>query len=115
MIKVIFACMAVLVFSFTVLPIFTGVSKEREAILASNVQPAEQVDESLSFEEIYALADEGNNDATVDPASLNEITPAAGGIEDGFSSGFSGVETKGLEDTPLPQEFLNELEAEFGN
>ena len=113
MTKFIFVCMAVLVFSFTVLPIMTDVSKERDALLASNTQTEEVADETLSFEEIYALADEGNTTSTA--SALNAIAPAAGDNTDEFSSGFSGVETKGLEDTPLPQEFLDEIEEEFGN
>lgn len=112
MIKLIFAFMAIFVLSFTIVPIFSGVSNERDALLASAIDANEAEDTpSLTFEEIYALADE--NAPTIDPAALNAIMPAAGANTEEFSSGFSGTETKGLEDSPIPQEILDEVAEEF--
>lgn len=86
--KFIYLCAAIIVLSFTAAPAFYGVSEERNAILASNEQPTIQ-------EDVIEVAVED----AFDPASLNEIAPAAGIQEDtGFSSGFSGVSDAALTD-----------------
>ncbi len=93
MVKFIFFCMAFIALSFFVVPVFTGISNEREQILAANT-PNTNEDQSLSFEEIYEIAAEGTNN----PANLNDIAPAAGnGTQDRFSSGFSNREDSALE------------------
>lgn len=103
MIKVIYLSIAVLVFSFVALPIFSDVSKERDAIIASNNAAPTLDNDVMSFREIYALADE--TPANFDQATfLNNIAPAAGLDEDEFSSGFRGLEDSALADTPLISE-----------
>jgi hypothetical protein len=99
--KFIYLCAAVLLLSFTVVPMFTGVSKERAVILASSETSTTPVqDQSLSFEEIYAIAAQGQENQ-FDPASLNAITPAAGEVmQEGFPSGFSGISDAALTDAP---------------
>ena len=93
MVKFITGCIAVVVLSFFAVPVFTGISNERGALL-DNAQTASVENDSLSFEEIYEIAAENTN-----PADLNNIAPAAGGNiqTDSFSSGFSKQEDSALE------------------
>jgi len=105
MVKIIFLSMAIFALSFIAAPIFHGVSKERNAILASNDFISTQ-DDSLSFDEIYALADEGRDEAEF----LNNIAPAASGQEDAFTSGFRGLENSALEDTAPTEMQQSDLE-----
>ena len=97
MVRFIYLCMTILVVSFIAVPVFNGVSDEH-ARLQEIAQNTEQAEDSLSFEQIYALADESEND----PANLNNIMPAAGGNAgtDGFSNGFRGADDSALADTP---------------
>lgn len=97
MTRIIFFCMAIAALSFVVAPIYNGISDEHTAL--TQVSSAPMPDENtLSFEEIYEMAEQNN---VIDPASLNEITPAAGeNTEDQFSSAFSGQEDSALEDQP---------------
>ena len=96
MTRFIFFCMAIIALSFIAVPVFTGISKEHNALTT----PTDTVilsDDTLSFEEIYEIA--GSN-TSFDPASLNNITPAAGGNNnDAFSNGFSGTEDSALENS----------------
>jgi len=88
MIRFIFVSMAFIALSFTLVPMFAGISKEHQKLAQANVI-AEPSSDSLTFEEIYALAGE---DSAVNPAALNAIEPAAGGQEaeiEKFSTGFS--------------------------
>lgn len=108
MMKFIYLCAAVLILSFTALPVFYGVSDERATILASNeIDQTAPTESSLSFEEIYDIAAQGqdiNQENTFDPASLNEIKPAAGVEFDTFPSGFSKTGDAALTDTLIPVE-----------
>tara|TARA_B100000508_G_C11459576_1_gene278511 strand:+ start:1616 stop:1954 length:339 start_codon:yes stop_codon:yes gene_type:complete len=111
--KFIYLCAAILILSFTVVPMFTGVSNEREQILASNeATQASPEDTSMSFEEMYTIAAQGQGD-NFDPESLNAITPAAGA--DSFPSGFSGQSDAALTDAPAPIEAMIEPAAEENN
>ncbi|MEM9468882.1 MAG: hypothetical protein AAF988_01845 [Pseudomonadota bacterium] len=83
--KFIYLCAALVIFSFTAMPIYYGVSKERATILASN-ETQQTEEDSISFEEMYALFE---NDLSVED-QMNAIEPAAGGIES-FPSGFEGA------------------------
>jgi hypothetical protein len=94
MVKFIFFCMAVVVLSFVAVPVFTGISNERDQLLAVNDAPTAE-EQSLSFQEIYDIASD-TSDLT--PDQLNNITPAAGENQpDYFSSGFRGREDSALE------------------
>lgn len=98
MTRFIFFCMAIIALSFIAVPIFTGISKERKAMLNSEQANAEQTD-TLDFDEIYELTN-----AEPSAEDLNQIMPAAGGTaQDEFSSGFSGTVDSALADTaPAP-------------
>ena len=98
MVRFIYFCMAVLVFSFVAVPIFSGVSKEHEKLTAVDVANA-PAEEELTLEEIYAFVDRSNEG---NPVFLNSIATAAGGDakEDVFTSGFRGQEDSALADTP---------------
>ena len=98
--KFIYLCAAILVLSFTAVPMFSGVSNERAQILASNeaVQTTYE-NTSISFEEMYAIASQGQED-NFDPETLNAITPAAGEGTENFPSGFSGRSDAALTDAP---------------
>ncbi|NCO03731.1 MAG: hypothetical protein GW903_06035 [Alphaproteobacteria bacterium] len=107
MIRIIYLSVAVLVFSFAILPILNDVSKERDAIIASNNDAPTLENDTISFEEIYALADETIVDSD-NPAFLNNIAPAAGLDEDEFTSGFRGLEDSALADTPAALDRLSQ-------
>lgn len=92
MVRFIYLCVAIVALSFFVVPAYFGVSKEHKNLTAST--GTDTTADALSFEEIYAIADEG----PADPNSLNSIEPAAG--EDEFSNGFTGAEDSALEDEP---------------
>ena len=99
MTRFIFICMAFIALSFMAVPAYFGIQKEH-AILMQNDTVA-QNNQSLSFEEIYAMADE---DLLSNPAFLNNIAPAAGNNDDApvqedyFSTGFSGTADSALEE-----------------
>jgi hypothetical protein len=90
MVRFIFACMAFVVLSLALTPIYFGI-KGTKNTLESSQQLAQTQEEApaLSFEQIYDIADSGE----FDPAALNAIAPAAGEQtlkeEDAFSHGFS--------------------------
>lgn len=100
MVRFIYLCMGILFLSMVAVPIYFGVSKEHKNIQVSANTPADEQDTSLSFEEIYALADEGQETT---PESLGNIAPAAGAetTPDSFSSGFNKREDSALADTPV--------------
>lgn len=101
MTKFIFFCMAIVALSFVAVPVFTGISNERDALLLSEASTTNN-DASLSFEEIYEIAAENSapNDAP-SASDLNNIMPAAGGNEgDHFLSGFGNTEDSALENAP---------------
>ncbi len=94
MIKFIYFSMAVVVFSFLIVPFFNGISAERNKI---NIRPLQFSDNQapsqneLTFDEIYALA----NEESFDPQSLNNIAPAAGNEQTDIS---------------YPNDFSNQIE-----
>ena len=101
MTRFIFFCMAFVALSFIAVPVFTGISKERDAILASSKSSIPAAS-PLSFEEIYEIAGADNTGDGFDASAFNDITPAAGGeISDQFSTGFSNREDSALENTAL--------------
>jgi hypothetical protein len=107
--KFIYLYAAILVLSFTALPVFYGVSNERTEILASNeINDAAPADQALSFEEIYEIAAQGQEalgqEGAFDPSSLNAIAPAAGNGAESFPSGFSGMSDAALTDAPISVE-----------
>lgn len=110
MTRFIFFCMAIVALSFVAVPVFTGISKEHNALLAStdSIIPS---NDTLSFEDIYEIA--GSNEA-LDPASLNNIAPAAGeSNNDAFSNGFGGTEDSALENSaPI---IIEEVTPEIAN
>ena len=97
MVRFIYICMAIVIVSFIAVPIFSGVSKEH-ARLQQVATTDTQTDNTLSFKEIYALADE----AQPNPEALNEIEPVAGAdtSQDKFSTGFNNTENPALADMP---------------
>lgn len=97
MVRFIFGCAFVLALTILATPIYYGVSQEK-SLAKTPVTSGDVADVSLTFEEIYEIA---GADRNLDPASLNDITPAAGnGAEDKFSSGFQNIENPALADTP---------------
>lgn len=104
--RIIYFSMALLVFSFVVVPMYSGISKKHDEIITTSVDTVAAADSSLSFEEIYEIAGESN---TEDPAFLNTIQPAAGSVNANqeFSTGFRAVEDSALADTPTDS-FLEE-------
>lgn len=99
MMRFIYVCMAFLLISFIGIPVYKGVSSEHEKLTTVAQADTDQGDGSLSFREIYALADES---ASENPAFLNDIMPAAGenAAPDKFSGGFVVREDSALADTP---------------
>lgn len=105
MLRFIFFCMAFLAISFFAIPAYFGISKEHEKRVTATMTVSADTNtanaqEPLTFEEIYALADESllNN-----PSVLNDIMPAAGAekvviFDDKFSTGFSMQEDSALAD-----------------
>lgn len=93
-VRCIFGCATFLALSILVVPVYYGVSEQKEMMTVAAQAP--QNDDSLSFEEIYEIASEGQKE---DAISLNDITPAAGDqTEDSFSSGFQNQENPALAD-----------------
>jgi hypothetical protein len=92
MVRFIYLCMGIF-----------GVSGEREN-LSVTVSDATEAEKPLSFQEIYALAEQSREEKG--PAYLNDMAPAAGNetAPDSFSSGFSGNEDSALADTPAEPE-----------
>ena len=76
----------IMIGAFFVAPAYFGISAERTKLDSVETASVEAQPE-ITFEQIYALADETENDAT----SLNNIAPAAGdtATKDVFSNGFS--------------------------
>lgn len=76
MIKFIYFSMAVVVFSFLIIPLFNGISVERNKI---NIRPVQFSDnqavsqDKLPLDKIYDLA----NEESFNPQNLNNIAPAA--------------------------------------
>lgn len=105
--RIIYFSMALLVFSFIAMPIYYGISEKHNEIINTEVTAIQ--DDSLSFEEIYSLADESYS---TDPAFLNTIKPAAGNSakNDQFSTGFRRKEDSALADTPV--KIIEEVEEE---
>lgn len=103
----IYLCMAVFAISFIAVPVFIGISDEHDRIVetwqadisSNQIQNANKEDESLSFDEIYALARESDTS----PRSLSDISPAAGedSNPDDFTDGFSRIEDPALADTSV--------------
>lgn len=109
MIRFIFVCMAVVAFSAVAMTtqfMTGGINDAREEVLARNapeaVPAAEDTDDEISFEEIYANAKtpENTGEAFFSPEELNTIETTAGGSE--FSSGFTDVAPKALRDPVQP-------------
>ncbi len=97
MVRFIMLCMAVVVLSFAFAPVFSGISKEHQNLMAAAEAPQQQPQGDISFEEIYRLAE---NAIESNPALLNNIMPAAGEAHnDQFSMGFSNREDSALENT----------------
>jgi len=98
MVRFIFGCAFVLGLSILAIPVYYGVAENKATVTAS----AEDTGTSLSFEEIYEVASEGQE---IDASALNAIETAAGeGTKDAFSTGFTGAEDTALQDTPAPIE-----------
>lgn len=96
MVRFIFICIVFIAISFTAIPALMNISKQRDVLFSIDEPDSSAlVSSELSFEEIYALA---STNETIDPAFLNAIEPAAGGVieNEGFSSGFSGKEDSAL-------------------
>lgn len=95
--RFIYACMAVVILSIFAVPVFYGISNEREELMwVSEAQAAEEA--SLSFEEIYEIAGSGNSSS---PESLNTLAPAAGpAAEESFKGGFTQEAPAALADIP---------------
>ena len=91
-------CFAFILLSFAVTPIYFGVNKKHKELIQpqSNKIEVSSLEEpiSLSFAEIYAIADENSRS----PENLNNINTAAG--EDlkleTFSSGFNQLSDQTL-------------------
>ena len=77
MLRFIYFCMAIVALSFVAIPVYSGIAQNRDQITArdSVIAINTNEDDSLSFEEIYTIA----NEDSFNPESLNEIAPAAGG------------------------------------
>lgn len=88
MLRFIFYSAVIIALSFSVAPIFFGISKERQKM--TQISQNQSGDKTLSFEEIYDLASGG---IINDPSQLNNIEPAAGEnniqTSDKFSDGFT--------------------------
>lgn len=101
MTRFIFFCMAFIALSFVAVPVFTGISNERDAMLNAEETTVSSND-VLSFDALYEIA---GADTEITPESLNNITPAAGSARashDSFSSGFSGRIDSALENVAQP-------------
>lgn len=97
MTKFIFFCMAIVALSFTAVPVFTGISKEREAIIIS----AAETEAQNATPSVENLTEVASQDVEFDAAQLNDIAPAAGNNRsDSFSSGFRRIEDSALENAP---------------
>jgi|GEM_PF-6379256 len=79
MLRFIYFCMAIVAFSFLIVPMVSGISNLRDNISEREIaglQPDTSApsDDTLSFEEVYELAAE----TQITAESLNDIAPAAG-------------------------------------
>ena len=95
MVRFIFACMAIMVLSVALTPMYFGIKNTKDALSQSQEVVAQNANETLSFEQIYETAATAGD--LIDPSLLNAIAPAAGEEvneleeqEDEFSNGFSG-------------------------
>jgi len=93
--RIIYFSMALLVFSFVIFPMYSGISKKHDEIITTTVDVVAANEDSLNLEQIYELADESYSE---DPAFLNAIQPAAGDStsQDQFSHGFRAIEDSAL-------------------
>ena len=96
-------CVAVILLSFAVVPIYYGVSKEHKKIITSDTSnntaiSSNNTDSGPTLEEIYALARE--EEAPLTAEALNNIMPAAGGNNEGASP--SGEFSNGFRQTAHP-------------
>ncbi len=109
MIRFIFFCMILIVITFAAVPIFYGVTEQRQKL--TQTATIEKNSDELTFDEIYALASE---ESITNPTALNAIESAAGEIVvlDKFSNGFSGKEDSALADT-IDEIVVSEEEASF--
>lgn len=95
MIRFIYACAAIVVLSFLVVPIYAGIAGERNA-MQKQVADSSNEQNSPALEEIYDSAQK----TSADNGSLNQIAPAAGTAEPAaniFSTGFSNTTYPGME------------------
>ncbi len=105
MIRFIFGCAFILSLSFLAIPVYYGISSQKNVV--TTTADATNND-SLSFEEIYALA---SDVATPSAEALNDIATAAGtGSGDTFSSGFQNADNPALADTPVAISSITEPE-----
>jgi len=105
MMRFIYLCMAVIAFSFVAIPAYNSIAEKRADIGSRDAVIAqEETNQSLSFDEIYEIANEGTTNANIDQdmatiaQSLNEIVPAAGAestvpaLPEDFSAEFQPTE-----------------------
>lgn len=94
MVRFIFLSMAFIAVSFFAVPAYFGINEQHQNLIqTASIEPAA---DTLTFQEIYALADES---LMADPSALNAIAPAAGDEQkpkETFSYGFSGKEDSAL-------------------
>jgi hypothetical protein len=102
MIRFIYFCMAVVAFSFAAIPVIYGIAGERAGLTAPQLE-ADTVaanESNMTYDEIYALADQDSSEIEWNESRLNEIAPAAGMEmftgEDRFSRGFTNIPPAGL-------------------
>ncbi|MEM6810922.1 MAG: hypothetical protein AAF549_00465 [Pseudomonadota bacterium] len=73
MVRFIGLCFGVVLFSFAIIPVFSGISDEKDRLDAREIAAIDSEDE-LTFEEIYEIASE----IDTSPEALANIAPAAG-------------------------------------
>lgn len=93
MIKFIYICMAITVFSFIAVPFGMKISAERDLLLneAPSSEESSSAFNTQSFEEIYSAA---YNDLNAE--DLNRIVPASGEIEETFGNAFTSKKHSAL-------------------
>lgn len=94
MMRVIFSCMAIVILSFILTPIYFGVSAERDIILKKSTKQ-ENKNNTLSFKQIYKIINQSEFEQGFDPAPLNKITPFRE-KDEGFSLKFSATKIPAL-------------------
>ena len=103
MIRFIFLSIAFMIISFFAVPIYFGISKEHQKLTRTTA--LKQNDPSITFQEIYELADKNY---ISDPSALNSITPAADG-KTKAENGFSRKEDRALPDIQTDMQNDNSL------